>query len=79
MTSISSDDTYPQIIEISHASGYTTRYMCRQEAQLETQQDAQVLAGDTLLTITTDETQLDYQVIFDGEPIDPLTVIEAKG
>lgn len=79
VTSITSDDTYPQIIEISHASGHTTRYMCRQEAQLDTQEDAQVLAGDTLLTITTDETQLDYQVIFDGEPIDPLTVIEAKG
>ena len=79
VTSITSDDTYPQIIEISHASGHTTRYMCRQEAQLDAQEGAQVLAGDTLLTITTDETQLDYQVIFDGEPIDPLTVIEAKG
>lgn len=76
---VTSDDTYPQIIEVSHPSGYTTRYMCRQEARLETQEGAEVLAGDTLLIITTDETQLDYQVIFDGAPIDPLTVIEAKG
>lgn len=77
--SVTSDDTYAQIIEVSHPSGYTTRYMCRQEARLETSEGAQVLAGDTLLVITTDETQLDYQVILEGAPIDPLTVIEAKG
>jgi murein DD-endopeptidase MepM/ murein hydrolase activator NlpD len=79
VSAITSDDTYPQIIEVTHASGYTTRYMCRQETELKTQEGAQVLAGDTLLTITTNETQLDYQVILNNEPVDPLTVIEAKG
>ena len=79
VSAITSDDTYPQIIEVTHASGYTTRYMCRQETGLKTQEGAQVLAGDTLLTITTNETQLDYQVILNNEPVDPLTVIEAKG
>ena len=79
VSAITSDDTYHQIIEVTHASGYTTRYMCRQETGLKTQEGAQVLAGDTLLTITTNETQLDYQVILNNEPVDPLTVIEAKG
>ena len=79
VSAITSDDTYPQIIEVTHESGYTTRYMCRQETELKTQEGAQVLAGDTLLTITTNETQLDYQVILNNEPVDPLTVIEAKG
>ena len=31
------------------------------------------------MTVLEDDTQLDYQVDFDGEPIDPLTVFEAKG
>ncbi|MCM1136578.1 MAG: hypothetical protein NC400_13510 [Clostridium sp.] len=76
---ISSDDTYPLILEVEHASGHRTRYMCRQEAVLNTEIGAQVSAGDTLITITADNTQLDYQVIFEGEIIDPFNVIDAKG
>ncbi|MCM1154520.1 MAG: M23 family metallopeptidase [Roseburia sp.] len=77
--SVSSDDTYPVIIEIEHAKGYKTRYMCRHEAEVQTAEGAQVEAGDTLFTITVEDSQVDYQILFEGEPIDPLTVIEAKG
>lgn len=76
---VSSDDTYPVIVEVEHAKGYKTRYLCRQEAEVKASEGAQVEAGDTLFTITTDETQLDYQILFEEEAIDPLTVIEAKG
>lgn len=76
---VTSDDTYTVIIEIEHKKGYKTRYMCRQEIELTASIGAQVEAGDTLFTVTEDDTQLDYQIIFGGEPIDPLTVIEAKG
>lgn len=76
---VTSDDTYAVIVEIEHKKGYKTRYMCRQEAEVAASMGAQVEAGDTLFMITVDDTQLDYQIIFEGEPIDPLTVIEAKG
>ena len=76
---VDSDDTYAHIIEIEHNNGYKTRYMCRQEAQVQLQVGAQVQEGDILMTVLTDDTQLDYQVEFDGEAIDPLTVFEAKG
>ena len=76
---VTSDDTYPVIIEVEHEKGYRTRYMCRQEAEVLASEGALVEAGDTLFTITVDDTQLDYQITFEGEPIDPLTVIEAKG
>lgn len=76
---VTSDDTYTVIVEIEHKKGYKTRYMCRQEVELTASIGAQVEAGDTLFTVTEDDTQLDYQIIFEGEPIDPLTVIEAKG
>lgn len=76
---ITSDDTYPVIIEIEHSKGYKTRYMCLQEVEVTTSEGAQVEVGDTIFTITADDTQLDYQIIFEDEPIDPLTVIEAKG
>lgn len=76
---VTGDDTYAVIIEIEHKKGYKTRYMCRQEAEVAASVGAQVEAGDTLFTVTEEDTQLDYQIIFDGTPIDPLTVIEAKG
>ena len=79
VTAVSSDDTDPVIVEVEHDKGYRTRYMCRQEADVQATKGAQVEAGDTLFTITVDESQLDYQILFDGEPIDPLTVIEAQG
>ena len=67
------------IVEVEHEKGYKTRYLCRQDAEVKASEGAQVEAGDTLFTIITDETQLDYQILFEEEPIDPLTVIEAKG
>ena len=79
VTSISSSDTYPLIVEIQHKNGYITRYSCTEEAQTQLQENAQVKMGDTLFTITIDNTHFDYQIIYKNEPIDPLMVIEAKG
>lgn len=79
VVAVASDEIYHQIIEIEHAGGYKTRYLCHQEASLEIEEGAQVQAGDTLLTITADETVLDYQVLSEGTPVDPLSVIDARG
>lgn len=79
VVSVGSDDVYPHIIEVEHERGYRTRYLCRQQAELHAEEGAHVQAGNILLTITADDTKLDYQVIFEGEPIDPLTVIQAQG
>ncbi len=79
VVTVDSDDTYAHIIEVDHNNGYRTRYMCRQQAQTQMQVGAQVQAGDILLTVQANDTQLDYQILFEEEPIDPLTVFEAKG
>lgn len=76
---VGSDETYPSIIEVEHGEGYITRYLCRHSADVKLQEGAQVKAGDALYPITDEDTELNYQVIFEGEAIDPLTVIEAKG
>lgn len=76
---VSSDDTYPRIIEIEHEGGYKTRYLCHEEAELNTEEGTAVQAGDTLLTITSDDCDLDYQVLLNDEVLDPLSVIDAKG
>ena len=76
---LSSDDIYQHIIEIAHETGYTTRYLCYQGAETAVEEGAQVHAGDVLLNITADETRLDYQIIFEEAPLDPLSVIDARG
>ncbi|NBJ93072.1 peptidoglycan DD-metalloendopeptidase family protein [Parablautia muri] len=79
VVTVGSDDTYPLILEIEHENGYMTRYMCGQDVQVQTEEGAQVLAGDLLCTVTTDDTQLDYQIFLNGDAIDPLSIIDAKG
>lgn len=79
VATVGSDGTYPLIIEIEHESGYRTRYLFLQEAESLLQEGTQVQAGDTLATLDANNTQLDYQVIFEGNPVDPLDVFEAKG
>lgn len=76
---VTEDDTYPAIVEVEHDKGYRTRYMCLQSVDVQATEGAQVETGDILFKITADDTQLDYQILFEGEAIDPLTVIEAKG
>ncbi|MCH5262711.1 MAG: M23 family metallopeptidase [Lachnospiraceae bacterium] len=76
---VGSDDTYPLIIEIEHGNGYKTRYMFLQDAESLQQAGARVQAGTALVSVDAQNVQLDYQVIFDEEPIDPLIVFEAKG
>lgn len=79
IAAVDSDDTYPLIIEIEHGNGYRTRYMFLQDAQALRQAGTRVQAGTALVSIDVQNVQLDYQVIFDEEPIDPLIVFEAKG
>ncbi|MCM1103889.1 MAG: M23 family metallopeptidase [Clostridium sp.] len=79
VTSVRSDDTYRHIIEIEHESGYTTYYLYRHEADLKVEEGDQVQKGDSLFTVTSENTELDYEVLYGDELIDPLSIIAAKG
>ena len=46
---------------------------------MKVEEGAQVQLGDVLLEITADETKMDYQILYEGETVDPMTVIEARG
>lgn len=79
VTAVGSGDNYPLIIEIEHGNGYVTRYMFPQETEASVEVGEQVETGAALAAVGNDNIRLDYQVIRDGEPIDPLIVFEAKG
>lgn len=76
---VGSDETYPLIIEIEHGNGYRTRYMFLQDAQAQQTEGAQVQIGAVLAAVDVHNVQVDYQVIYEDQPIDPLIVFEAKG
>lgn len=79
VTAVGSDDTYAHIVEVEHEGGYKTRYLLHEDCEVNTEEGAQVQAGDILMTITSDDCQLDYQVLLNEETIDPLSIIDAKG
>lgn len=79
VSEVGSDETYPLIIEIEHGNGYQTRYMFLQEAEALQEEGAQVRSGAAIAAVSVHNAQVDYQVIFEGQAIDPLIVFEAKG
>lgn len=79
VTMVGSSDEYPLIVEIKHDDGYITRYLSNEAVDTLLQENTQVRTGDKLFTIKVDNTQFDYQIVFKNKPIDPITVIEAKG
>ena len=79
VTLIGSSDEYKLIVEITHNDGYITRYLSNKDVETQLEENAQVKTGDALFKITVDNTQFDYQITFKNKPIDPITVIEAKG
>lgn len=79
ISKIDSDADYPLIIEIEHGNSYRTRYMFLQNADPIYAEGDQVKIGDVLAEINAQNEQLDYQVIFEEKPIDPLIVFEAQG
>ena len=76
---VGTNDDYPLIMEIEHGNGYKTRYMLLQETEPLQEEGAQVEAGAALFSVDLHNAQLDYQVIYEEQPIDPLNVFEAKG
>jgi len=53
--------------------------MCLQQADVQVEAGQQVQSRDTLIVINGNDTQFDYQVIYEEQMIDPLLVLEAKG
>ena len=75
---VGSNAKCPLIVEILHQNGYRTRYMCHEKAKQKVKSGASVKEGDTLFTITKEETLVDYQVVTE-DMIDPMSILDAKG
>ncbi|MGN0306798.1 MAG: M23 family metallopeptidase [Lachnospiraceae bacterium] len=73
------DEHYTHSIEIEHANGYISRYLCNKEVTILVSEGDRVGARDRLFAITTENTELDYQIMLNNEAVNPFQVMKLEG
>lgn len=77
VTEVDKDGAYGNKIVIDHGNGYVTVYKNKATPLVQVGDD--VVQGSTLYLIDRKGTRFGYQIIKDGEYIDPLTMLEISG
>lgn len=77
VTAVEEDETYGHKITIDHGNGYVTVYRNRGAAKVK--EGDTVNRGVTLYIITNENTELGYQMMQDGQWIDPMDMIAISG
>lgn len=65
------------VVKIDHGNGYVSVYMNPSEPVVS--EGDKVIRGSTLFTVKADDETLTYQILFNEQYIDPMTVIEING
>lgn len=72
------DDTkYGHVVKVDHGNGYVSVYMDVSDPVVS--EGDRVIRGTTLFVMKNDTETLTYQILFNDELIDPMTVIEING
>lgn len=71
-------DDYVHSIEIEHENGYVSRYFCDRNVTINVEAGEKVKAGEPLFAVTVDQTQLHYQVLLEGEALNPFSVMKLE-
>ena len=71
-------DDYVHSIEIEHENGYVSRYFCDRNVTINVEAGEKVKAGEPLFAVTADQTQLHYQVLLEGEALNPFSVMKLE-
>ena len=79
---VDSDNTYGTQIQVDHGNGYVSAYRSGNEAKVKVGDE--VIRGTLLFELGTDEddenaSRMGYQIIKDGEYINPTEVLEING
>ncbi len=72
-------DSYLHSIEIEHEMGYVTRYFCDRNVDIKVKAGDQVKAREALFSVESDQTQLHYQIVLEGEALNPFSVMKLEG
>ncbi len=77
VSAIEEDEIYGNRVLIDHGNGYVSVYRNRGEAQVK--MGDEVAAGTTLFIISSDNMDLGYQIMLNGEFINPAQIISING
>ncbi len=59
------------VIRVDHKNGYETVYLISGDPQISVLKGAEVARGDVLASLSDDETIVGYDIIYEGESLDP--------
>lgn len=74
---INDDNEFGHNIWIDHGNGYYTVY--RNSGEIKVKQGEKVSQGNTLFLIGKDNVKLEYQMLLNGDRIDPMDMLEISG
>lgn len=74
---VNDDPEYGHNVWIDHGNGYVTIY--RNQGEVKVEQGKTVTQGTTLLLITDSSSKLGYQMMKDGEYVDPMEMLNISG
>lgn len=77
VVSVTTDSAYLHCIKIDHENGYNTIY--RNDGDVMIKEGDTVVKGAILYVIGEDNTELGYQITYDGKYIDPMELINIDG
>lgn len=77
VVSITTDSGYLHCIKIDHGNGYNSIY--RNDGDAMIREGDEVVRGAILYVIGEDNTELGYQITYDGKYIDPMDLINIDG
>lgn len=75
--SITSDSSYQHCVRIDHGNGYISIY--RNDGEVMVREGIEIVRGSILYVIGEDNTQLGYQIIYEGEYVDPMELLNIDG
>lgn len=77
VTFVGSDDEYLNVVMIDHGNGYTTVYRNRSTPKVSV--GSEVITGSILYILGPDSRTLGYQIMQDGDYIDPADLMQVFG
>ncbi|MCI9278891.1 hypothetical protein D7X48_00495 [bacterium D16-50] len=75
--SVNDDPVYGHNVWVDHGNGYVTIY--RNQGEVKVEQGKTVTQGTTLMLITDSDSKLGYQIMKDGEYVDPMEMLNISG
>lgn len=75
--SVNDDPVYGHNVWVDHGNGYVTIY--RNKGEVKVEQGKTVTQGTTLMLITDSDSRLGYQIMKDGEYVDPMGMLNISG